>query len=813
MITLKRLLIALCLLSAPLWAQTPPPSGIIAYSVDSKNCSAPCVLPTYEAWFPAHFKFIVAPGMDLSSYLGSANAMPTYVNSNIQGMQLYPYVWATYATQGWANPETALLHMTKADYSPAGGVTSAYYGIDQFDAFEQSHLVGTLGNPLNAVHGVFTRVGSTYTDVSVRAFCPDTSCSSYHPNPVTVSDRLLIGYQNPFDVVNFTIGTGRVGGTPTYQYWNGASFTALTPVSDTTSGLASTGVLTFAPPSDWAPAAIQGSYSKYWIQVTISGASTNPVISKIYGDNLVTTGCAYGNGSCARAWKPSACVSGHINIGTPLEYCAVPVSTATARFRWQARAVGYGSVDTFYPLPNNQIGGKYTWPYVEQTNIAAQLARYNYAVMNGVMFDNAGFGPGQTPTFNPANSDLNGTTYQAACIPMFSAAHALLQAQYGAGWWDGVNLSSTVNQLGLTESWALMESATSVENSYQMSATLPLMACTNSAWCRGSPINQNPLNTEVYIQVFNTAQFQVLDANGTALSNWHSWDMSQRGPISALAMGLLMRNPNVILGYDPSGYIYGGFDEYYYWVTSSATLAAPGITASTCTSACSIPLSAPLGVSCPGVLSKCPIRIGGAGGTITNAASYSGSTLYTRTSGPHSVILASEPTGSSIEYAVLGHQSQDIPLNTPIAMYGYHVPAYDINFGTPDATNGFDTPCTSNQTFGYVNGGCIALNGSQATGNLSGCNHGSGAPPNYNCSPLLRRDFTAGAFGNTIVLMRPVSISNSYRTASTEYDTPGVPYALSGTYYPLNSDGTVGATPLTSVTLRGGESVILVANY
>ena len=158
-------------------------------------------------------------------------------------------------------------------------------------------------------------------------------------NPVTVSDRLLIGYQIPFDTVNITLKTARSGGSVTWQYWNGTSFGPLTTATDTTSGLTTTGTVTFLPPGNWTPHAVHGSQAKYWVQITVSGAGTNPKLAKVYGDNLMT-------GSNARGWNACAGGSGHINIGTPVEYCGSPAAGHTAKFRQQARQLGYAPMPT-----------------------------------------------------------------------------------------------------------------------------------------------------------------------------------------------------------------------------------------------------------------------------------------------------------------------------------------------------------------------------------------------------------------------------------------------------------------------------------
>ena len=63
-----------------------------------------------------------------------------------------------------------------------------------------------------------------------------------------------------------------------------------------------------------------------------------------------------------------------------------------------------------------------------------------------------------------------------------------------------------------------------------------------------------------------------------------------------------------------------------------------------------------------------------------------------------------------------------------------------------------------------------------------------------------RRDFT-----KAIVLHRPAS----WNTTDDEYNNHSSPMSLSGTYYPLMADGTLGAG-VTSVSLRSGEGAILM---
>jgi hypothetical protein len=776
--------------------QQTPSNGMIGYGINSTNIPSG-MQSSFETWLFSNFQMVVDGGLDLSSGRGSNNAWPAYVDGCCIYMpDIYTYVLATAATQGWSDPEGPFLHMN-VDYSVGAG----YSAIDQFDAYEQSS--GNFsGQPAAAVHGVFTLVGSTYTDVTVRAYCPTAGvptdywsiCANYTANPVTVSDRLLIGYQVPFDTVNINVQTARSGGTVTWQYWNGSSFSSLTLASDTTSGLTASGTAKFLPPSDWVPHVVNGSRSKYWVQITVSGAGTNPKLAKVYGDNLLTAGKL-------RGWNACSGGSGHINIGTPVEYCGTPAAGHTAKFRQQARQLGYGAVyNDFFGNPINSQSSQNTWAYVEKARTAAALG---YSGQNGVMFDNGGYSPQNgISTWAESQTDLGATTFIAAETTMYTALHSLLTATYGSNprWWDGMNaclLYSGSTGLFTSMNWVLSELQNQSINSISMDTYSPEYLCTNSTWCPGQSTSNNPNGTMEYMQIQDYTQFGLQDGNGSALSDFHLWDMSQRGPMNALAIYYMVKNPNILFGYDPAGAYYDGSDDYYYWVESARTVASPGITASTCMKGCHIPLSGALETSaCPGGMTEgCPLRIGGV--DVVGTTSYSGTTLATQNYSAPDAILHNYSAGASVEYAVRGHQSQDIPLHTPIFMYGTFIPASAIYLGTPDSTYGYNKPCTSS-TY-YIDGGCIWKSGPTITGN-------SACAPN-NCSPLYRRDFTGGTYGGAIVLLRGVTYKNT-PTASTEYDTYSQTITLPGTYYQVMADGTVSSTPITTTKLRGGEAGI-----
>ena len=151
-------------------SQQAPPNGIIGYSFTSGNIPSQAA---FKTWLASNFSFVVgAPeenGFDLSPY---SAAWTGYVDSCcVYVPDIYQFVLATAANQGWSDPEGPILHMT-TDYAVSGGM-NRYSGIEQFDAYEKAPgRGGWAGQPVDSRNGIFTLVGSTYTDVTVQAFCP-----------------------------------------------------------------------------------------------------------------------------------------------------------------------------------------------------------------------------------------------------------------------------------------------------------------------------------------------------------------------------------------------------------------------------------------------------------------------------------------------------------------------------------------------------------------------------------------------------------------------------------------------------------------
>ena len=148
-----------------------------------------------------------------------------------------------------------------------------------------------------------------------------------------------------------------------------------------------TGAVKFNPPSNWKPTVVNGSRSKYWVRMSVTGATTSPVLSKVFGDDWFSH---YGTNNC-RGWNKTD--SHRINVGLGnLEYNPTPPATATARFRYQARATGSWAHNYTFMNPTNIQNGQYSW-------ISTLLWAWNYGLTlggmpyKGIFMDDVGITP------------------------------------------------------------------------------------------------------------------------------------------------------------------------------------------------------------------------------------------------------------------------------------------------------------------------------------------------------------------------------------------------------------------------------------
>ncbi len=142
---------------------------------------------------------------------------------------------------------------------------------------------GTMTVQNDSLSQVWQVDNTTFVDESTDANSTGNADWTIFPASEDTSDYVAIGYSQKFRKVIFdnANGTAGVGGTVSWQYWNG-SWTALTGVSDGTTGFTAAAAdgqtLTFTVPTDWVTTSLNGSQNLYYIRAIVTGTySTNPI--------------------------------------------------------------------------------------------------------------------------------------------------------------------------------------------------------------------------------------------------------------------------------------------------------------------------------------------------------------------------------------------------------------------------------------------------------------------------------------------------------------------------------------------------------
>ena len=199
-------------------------------------------------------------------------------------------------TQRQSGPFTSV-----AEVSAAGFTSTAAPGINawatavfaQDDATDEI-LIGrriAVGGGIAQQVWQVTAIGPVFVDETV-AF-NDATDADFDPFPAgnVNGDYVAIGSQDTFSQVIFDNANGTAGtvGTVTWEYWNGAAWTALAGVVDGTTGFTAAvsdgQTLTFTLPADWAMLTLNG-VSAFYIRAVV----TNPyTVDPVYDQGFVGT--------------------------------------------------------------------------------------------------------------------------------------------------------------------------------------------------------------------------------------------------------------------------------------------------------------------------------------------------------------------------------------------------------------------------------------------------------------------------------------------------------------------------------------------
>ncbi|MBZ5581202.1 MAG: hypothetical protein LAQ30_03170 [Acidobacteriia bacterium] len=736
---------------------------VVTYGITGEPSN---LAPGIRQWFGGRFDRVLGPGVgpkDGKTWWLDYTDMAGVYAAGIYGAQTVA------KTNGFAY-EDMLLH-TSVDMQYR---TPPWKDMQQFDAFESS---SNLGNYLTAIHGVFTYAAGSYTDVTVKSYSGSSG--------VTVANALYVGYMEPFDQMNFAIQTPRYGGTTAYEYWNGSGWAALVTQSDSTNGLGATGRVYFYPPGDWTPTVVNGSKSKFWIRVTVSGATTYPAYSKLYGDDWAVSS----GQNNARGWNgavppcPTPAPPGtacRMNVGTRMEYDPYPPANASAKFKYQSRATGVWSVNYTFGNPSNIQNGVRTWARFLSETAAATLSATGE---EGIMFDNAGAtldGAVLAPANPMQYTDYNhAKTFDNEVIAMYREVRDSLRAVFGPNVQVGTNTTDAF--IARAGDWTLAESWR--YSSYGLGLGLYTYsdAAGASTYDAFLPAN-NPGGTKAWLVCYDTPSALTPGVIGNA--SWHYWDRSNRSPIGCLAQHYIGSNANTGFSYySQGGFIYGDTDEVYtYAVPTTLKTAAP---ADTTSSSKNIELAsaAGCGAMSGGFYSgQALLRLGTPASGDTVVGKLTGTTFTTTWP-----VYNAYPAGSPAYCIQQQHQSLVSPPAENVWSWGNWFPAMQVDLGAPDGKG--------------VNGGArmTPWKTGGAPNYIAGQPRSACDADKEACSGVWRRDFA-----RAIVLMRPF-----LRALESEIDTLSNPIELGWMYYPLRADGTTGAG-VRSVRLRANEAAILM---
>jgi hypothetical protein len=141
--------------------------------------------------------------------------------------------------------------------------------------------------------------GPVFVDQTTNA--NDATVNNWVLFPATenVDDYAAFGFADKFGKLtfNYATGTAGVGGTVAWEYWNGSAWTALSGVTDQTTGftagVADGRTVVWTVPSDWAKNTLNGT-SAYYVRAKVTGTySTNPIMTQGFVTGTLTVGQMY----------------------------------------------------------------------------------------------------------------------------------------------------------------------------------------------------------------------------------------------------------------------------------------------------------------------------------------------------------------------------------------------------------------------------------------------------------------------------------------------------------------------------------------
>lgn len=595
------------------------------------------------------------------------------------------------------------------------------------------------------------------------------------------------------------------------------------------------------------------------------------------------------------AWAAStACGGGPCTVAGSYKYNPSPPTSASARFIYQARLGMYGGYpnETWLDPGTLDTDGKTLAGKILSYLWTASKAAYGVQA-NGTMFDNAA---GQDPMFNWNAGNNTDLPCSPSCVDT-SAVSNFENYWLTAFTETATSLRASYPPFFVTGNLAVTH-PTTAELALAPFSTAGTMAhvgpAFDLAWVEQSGNTTAPGYFNTYGQ---TAENQYNAASTFQISNAISdhtyqygfcdiisatvpclptvWNRGIQGSMAALGQQYMFGNSNgntALIYTLTSEASYQAGDQYYYF--QDATTLTAGISSGLH----ALPFAFQVASTSP--LSAMSNNMGGLGSCVTPGCGTdnlfathkivricpalpgtceNGDIFDVSTSAPITVNPISNVTQNSVNYVGIansytgtekvqimkyGHAAltplASMPSWQNMGVYATLAPAYRVDIGVPDSTNGWQppngncfysvnhnsypppsTPCSKGDPdLFYGDSGTYAFVHSAQRWSGLGCNspvgqyhstHGYGGAP-MDCSPLSLRSYTNG-----LVLMRPFRTGGTLPTAPEELITPSVPIDLSSmnptcaptcTYQRVRPDGSLDAA-ISTIALKGAEVAIL----
>jgi hypothetical protein len=179
--------------------------------------------------------------------------------------------WNAWADAHGVPREDAFLHVTRA--TPFSGSSPSSQPVNWFWAVYQG------GNTPD------------FQDLSSQAH----TWGSQDFSLGAAGESTYIAYPEKFNQINFTLGAAAGAGwsavleypTGADAYGNPTAWATLRPLRDTTGGFTRSGRITFAPPSNWATASLNGSALMDYVRIRVVRSGQAPVVDTVLGDDYV----------------------------------------------------------------------------------------------------------------------------------------------------------------------------------------------------------------------------------------------------------------------------------------------------------------------------------------------------------------------------------------------------------------------------------------------------------------------------------------------------------------------------------------------